>query len=134
MFFYPPITYLLTRNPPGPRVNSLSSILVAATDKGICAILFGDDPNTLVRDLQDRFPKTQLIGGDTDFEHVVAKVVGFVDAQALRESRPAPKASRGVVESIPATRQWLAERNLIAIVIARRGESGNPQSLTGDPL
>ena len=54
------------RNPPRPRVNSLSSILVAASDKGICAILFGDDPNTLVRDLQGRFPKAQLIGGDTD--------------------------------------------------------------------
>jgi AraC family transcriptional regulator, regulatory protein of adaptative response / methylated-DNA-[protein]-cysteine methyltransferase len=62
---------------------SLGSILVAATDKGVCAILFGDDPNALVRDLQDRFPEAQLIGGDTDFEHVVATVVGFVEAPAL---------------------------------------------------
>jgi AraC family transcriptional regulator, regulatory protein of adaptative response / methylated-DNA-[protein]-cysteine methyltransferase len=59
---------------------SLGSILVAATEKGVCAILLGDDPNALVRDLQDRFPKAQLIGGDTDFEHVVATVVGFVEA------------------------------------------------------
>jgi AraC family transcriptional regulator, regulatory protein of adaptative response / methylated-DNA-[protein]-cysteine methyltransferase len=62
---------------------SLGSILVAATDKGVCAILFGDDPNALVRDLQDRFPKAQLIGGDPEFEHVVATVVGFVEAPAL---------------------------------------------------
>jgi AraC family transcriptional regulator, regulatory protein of adaptative response / methylated-DNA-[protein]-cysteine methyltransferase len=61
---------------------SLGSILVAATDKGVCAILFGDDPDALVRDLQDRFPKAQLIGGDTDFEHVVATVVGFAEAPA----------------------------------------------------
>jgi AraC family transcriptional regulator of adaptative response/methylated-DNA-[protein]-cysteine methyltransferase len=86
VFFYPPITYLLTRNPPGPRVNSLGSILVAATNKGVCTILFGDDSNTLVRDLQNRFPKAQLIGGDTDFEHVVAKVVSFADAQALQRA------------------------------------------------
>ena len=62
---------------------SLGSILVAATAKGICAILLGDDPEALVRDLQDRFPKAQLLGGDQDFEHMVAKVVGFVEAPAL---------------------------------------------------
>ena len=39
---------------------SLGSILVAATDKGVCAIMLGDDPEALVRDLQDRFPKAQL--------------------------------------------------------------------------
>ena len=39
---------------------SLGSILVAATAKGVCAILLGDDPEALVRDLQDRFPKAQL--------------------------------------------------------------------------
>jgi AraC family transcriptional regulator of adaptative response/methylated-DNA-[protein]-cysteine methyltransferase len=61
---------------------SLGSILVAATDKGVCAILFGDDPDTLVRDLQDRFPKARLIGADNEFEQLVATVVGFVEAPA----------------------------------------------------
>ena len=62
---------------------SLGSILVAATHKGVCAILLGDDPETLVRDLQDRFPEAQLLGGDLDFEQVVARVIGFVEAPAL---------------------------------------------------
>jgi AraC family transcriptional regulator of adaptative response/methylated-DNA-[protein]-cysteine methyltransferase len=62
---------------------SLGSILVAATEKGVCAILLGDEPGPLVRDLEDRFPKARLIGGDKDFEHLVAKVVGFVEAPAL---------------------------------------------------
>jgi AraC family transcriptional regulator, regulatory protein of adaptative response / methylated-DNA-[protein]-cysteine methyltransferase len=59
---------------------SLGSILVAATDKGVCAIEFGDDPDALVHALQDRFPKAQLVGGDHTFEQLVAKVVGFVEA------------------------------------------------------
>ncbi len=59
---------------------SLGAILVAATGKGVCAISFGDDPDTLVRDLQDRFPKAELIGGDAEFEQLVARVVGFVEA------------------------------------------------------
>src|SRR5262249_1742045 len=62
---------------------SLGSILVAATGKGVCAILLGDDPEALVRDLQDRFPKAQLRGDDPDFEHVVAKAMGLGEAAAL---------------------------------------------------
>ncbi|MGH6840025.1 MAG: bifunctional DNA-binding transcriptional regulator/O6-methylguanine-DNA methyltransferase Ada [Methylocella sp.] len=62
---------------------SLGSILVASTEKGVCAILMGDDPDALARDLQDRFPRARLIGGDADFEALVAKVVGFVEAPSL---------------------------------------------------
>jgi AraC family transcriptional regulator of adaptative response/methylated-DNA-[protein]-cysteine methyltransferase len=62
---------------------SLGSILVAATDKGICAITLGENPDSLVRGLQDRFPKARLVGGDRDFEKLVARVVGFVEAPAL---------------------------------------------------
>ncbi|GJE27834.1 bifunctional DNA-binding transcriptional regulator/O6-methylguanine-DNA methyltransferase Ada [Methylobacterium organophilum] len=59
---------------------ALGAILVAATEKGLCAILLGDDPDALVRDLQDRFPKAELTGGDADFERWVAEVIGFVEA------------------------------------------------------
>ena len=55
---------------------SLGSILVAASERGVCSILIGDDPDALARDLQDRFPRAHLIGGDTEFEQMVAKVVG----------------------------------------------------------
>ena len=62
---------------------SLGSILVAQSERGVCAILLGDDPDALARDLQDRFPKARLIGGDRDYEQLVARVVGFVDAPAI---------------------------------------------------
>ncbi len=62
---------------------SLGSILVAASTRGICAILLGDDPDALTRSLQDQFPKAELVGGDAAFEQLVAKVVGFVEAPAL---------------------------------------------------
>jgi AraC family transcriptional regulator of adaptative response/methylated-DNA-[protein]-cysteine methyltransferase len=61
---------------------SLGAILVAASARGVCAILLGDDAEQLARDLQDRFPRAELIGGDAAFERVVAKVVGFVEAPA----------------------------------------------------
>lgn len=62
---------------------SLGSILVAASDRGVCAILMGDDPDVLARDLQDRFPRANLIGGDADFEQLVARVVGVIEAPKL---------------------------------------------------
>jgi AraC family transcriptional regulator, regulatory protein of adaptative response / methylated-DNA-[protein]-cysteine methyltransferase len=59
---------------------SLGAILVASSAKGVAAILIGDDPDALTRDLQDQFPKAHLIGGDAGFEALVARVVGFVEA------------------------------------------------------
>jgi AraC family transcriptional regulator of adaptative response/methylated-DNA-[protein]-cysteine methyltransferase len=59
---------------------SLGSILVAASPKGVCAISLGDDPDALMRALQDRFPKAHLVGGDQGFEKIVAQVVAFIDA------------------------------------------------------
>jgi AraC family transcriptional regulator of adaptative response/methylated-DNA-[protein]-cysteine methyltransferase len=59
--------------------TSLGAILVASSKKGVDAILLGDDPDNLVRNLQDRFPKARLIGADRDYESLVARVVGFVE-------------------------------------------------------
>lgn len=62
---------------------SLGSILVAQSERGICAILIGDDPEVLAHVLQDRFPSAELIGGDTVFEQQVASVVGLVESPVL---------------------------------------------------
>jgi len=59
--------------------TSLGAILVASSTKGVASILLGDDPDALVRNLQDRFPNARLIGADRDYEKLVARVIGFVD-------------------------------------------------------
>ena len=59
---------------------ALGAILVASSAQGVAAILIGDDPDALARDLQDRFPNADLVGGDPAFEALVARVVGFVEA------------------------------------------------------
>ncbi|WP_394823483.1 bifunctional DNA-binding transcriptional regulator/O6-methylguanine-DNA methyltransferase Ada [Pendulispora albinea] len=122
----------------------LGSVLVAATDKGVCAVLFGDNPELLVRDLQDRFPQAQFVGGDLDFESMVAKVIGHVEApeqsldlpldvrgsafqkrvwQALREIPPGSTASYATVaqrigqpKAVRAVAQACAS-NAIAVAI-----------------
>lgn len=59
--------------------SSLGAILVARSQRGVCAISLGDDPGALLRELQDRFPRADLIGGDAGFEQLVAQVVGLIE-------------------------------------------------------
>jgi AraC family transcriptional regulator, regulatory protein of adaptative response / methylated-DNA-[protein]-cysteine methyltransferase len=68
--------------------SSLGAILVASSARGVVAILIGDDPQKLARDLQDRFPKARLIGGDRDYETLVARVVAMVEAPGLGLNLP----------------------------------------------
>lgn len=62
--------------------SSLGAILVASTPRGVCAISLGDRPEPLLAELQDRFPNAELIGGDAEFDRLVARVVGLIEAPA----------------------------------------------------
>lgn len=61
---------------------SLGRILVARSDRGICAILIGDDADALVLDLKERFPRRELVAEDAEDVALVAAVVRFVEAPA----------------------------------------------------
>ena len=87
----------------------LGSILAAASVKGVCAILLGPDPDVLVKDLQDRFPKARLVGGDRAFERVMAAVVGMVERPGL--GLRLPLDVRGTVFQ---RRVWAALRRIPA--------------------
>lgn len=62
---------------------SLGPVLVAASDKGVCAIFLGEDPDALVRNLHKQFPRAQLVSRDATFERWVAQVVGLVENPSL---------------------------------------------------
>ena len=59
--------------------SSIGYVLVAKSDRGVCAILLGNDPEVLTRDLQKRFPDAALLGADGDLEDVLARVVRYID-------------------------------------------------------
>ena len=88
---------------------SLGAILVAQSPRGVCAILLGDEPDALTRELQDRFPRAQLIGADAAFERRVAEVVGLVEAPGL--GRELPLDVRGTAFQ---QRVWQALRQIPA--------------------
>lgn len=68
--------------------TSLGALLVGATELGVCVILLGDDPEELLHDMERRFPRAELIGGDEAFEGLVAKVVGYVERPGIGEELP----------------------------------------------
>ena len=108
--------------------SSLGAILVAQSAKGICAITLGDDPDELVRDLQDRFPKANLIGGDAGFEKLVARVVGFVEAPRIGLDLPLDIRGTAFQERVwQALRQIPAGQTASYAEIARR--IGEPKAV-----
>jgi AraC family transcriptional regulator of adaptative response/methylated-DNA-[protein]-cysteine methyltransferase len=57
---------------------ALGTVLIAATERGVCAVQFGDDPAVLMNALQDRFARAELVGADPEFEAMVAQVLGLL--------------------------------------------------------
>ncbi len=58
---------------------TLGAILVATTERGVCAVELGDDPNELLEDFQDRFKNAQIVGTDVEFEKTIAHVIGLIE-------------------------------------------------------
>src|SRR3984957_15395176 len=83
---------------------SLGSILVAQSDKGVCAILMGDDPSELVRNLQDSFPQAELIGADGAFEWLVGRGAAIPRSRA-GSARP-KRCARSPAHAPPMRWRW----------------------------
>jgi AraC family transcriptional regulator of adaptative response/methylated-DNA-[protein]-cysteine methyltransferase len=107
---------------------SLGAILVASSEKGVASILIGDNPDGLVRDLQDRFRNARLIGGDSDYELLVARVVGLIEAPRLGLDLPLDVRGTAFQQRVwQALRDIPAGRTVTYMDIARK--IGSPKSV-----
>lgn len=88
-------------------VCSLGTLLVAQSPIGVCAILLGDDAEQLLNNLQDKFPNAELIGGNDDFEQLVAQVVGFIEAPEIGLNLPLDIQGTAFQQRV-----WQALRNI----------------------
>jgi AraC family transcriptional regulator of adaptative response/methylated-DNA-[protein]-cysteine methyltransferase len=75
--------------------SSLGQVLVAATQRGICAILLGDSKAELLEDLKSRFSEATLCPPPDDFGGLVNRVVSLVDDPGRRASADLPLDIRG---------------------------------------
>ncbi len=86
---------------------SLGSLLVAQSERGVCAILIGDDPNQLIRDVETRFPNAGIVAGGAEFNELVAKVVGLVEAPNIGIDLPLDIRGTAFQQRV-----WQALRNI----------------------
>ncbi|HET9375716.1 MAG TPA: methylated-DNA--[protein]-cysteine S-methyltransferase [Chthoniobacterales bacterium] len=70
------------------RESFLGLILVAASERGICAILLGDNAKRLVAELRSCFPEATLIAGDAGFEETAVKAVRAVETPGSKLDLP----------------------------------------------
>ncbi len=61
--------------------STLGLVLVAASDRGVCAIEMGDDAAALVASLRERFPNAIVAAGDDAFAALVGDVVALIDGR-----------------------------------------------------
>lgn len=61
---------------------ALGTVVVARSEKGLCAVLPGDSTAALRRDLQRRFPAAILADGDGATQELANQVAAFIDAPA----------------------------------------------------
>jgi len=109
---------------------SLGSLLVAISERGVCAIALADDSESLVRDLQDRFPQAELIGADPDFEQLIVKVSAFIEVPALGLDLPLDVRGTAFQQRVwQALREIPAGATVSYSEIARR--IGSPKAVRG---
>jgi AraC family transcriptional regulator of adaptative response/methylated-DNA-[protein]-cysteine methyltransferase len=94
---------------------SLGRVLVAATARGVSAILLGDEDAALEADLRARFPRASFVAPEPGFADVVAQVVRLVDEPARAQALALPLDIRGtafqrrvweLLRAIPAGETW----------------------------
>lgn len=113
--------------------STLGAVLVAASERGVCAILLGEDPALLIADLHTRFPKALHAPADAAFDRWVAQVVAHVDAPG--EALALPLDIRGTAFQ---RRVWQVLRSIpvgstlsYAEVAARLGSPSASRAVAG---
>lgn len=86
---------------------SLGRVLAAQSDRGICAILIGDDEEALVNELREQFPKAAIGRASDDFEASVRAVAAMIEEP--RGVRDLPLDIRGTAFQ---QRVWTALRRI----------------------
>jgi len=74
---------------------SLGLVLVAATERGVCSIMMGDDPDGLRAELAERFPNAHFSDPEPEFDDWVAQVVRLVDDPTGMDGLNLPLDIRG---------------------------------------
>ena len=92
-------------------------------DGSCAAILLGDNPEALVHQLEDQFPKATLMGGDREFETLMARVIGMVEQSRATELCVAADRSPAIAGALSASARSSRGRPLAIVETGKHGAS-----------
>lgn len=76
--------------------TTLGPMLVAATDKGVCRLAFGEDGHALAR----HFPQAELVEGGSEFAALLSDVISAVERPERLSDIPLDVAGTAFQESV----------------------------------
>jgi AraC family transcriptional regulator of adaptative response/methylated-DNA-[protein]-cysteine methyltransferase len=82
-------------------------IVVAASERGVCSILFGETQQELTEELSARFSKATLIRDSTAMQQLVAEVVAGIENPVLAQTLPLDVQGTAFQEKV-----WTALRRI----------------------
>lgn len=89
--------------------STLGRVLVALNDRGVCAILPGDSPDMVKRELRERFPSAQIERDPARLARVLPTVLAFVDGRSATLDLPLDPAGTEFQQRV-----WRALRGIPA--------------------
>ena len=89
--------------------STLGRVLVASTDKGLCAILLGDSPQAVTRELRERFPDAQLTQDAARLARALSQIIDLVEGNRSALDLPLDPAGTDFQQRV-----WRALRKIPA--------------------
>src|ERR1044071_5669583 len=101
----------------------LGTLLVARSERGVCAILLGDDAKALERDLRARFPNDEVCDAYVGLEPLLEEVARFLAAPGARLEQRVWNALREIQPGTTQTYSEVARRLGVAATAKEVGEA-----------
>ncbi len=112
---------------------SLGIVLVAESEKGVCAVFLGDDARSLEEELQRRFRKARLLPAEPEFERIVSQVLRLIDEPQLETDLPLDLRGTAFQQRVWQALQRIPAGNTVSYAqIAREmGKPGAARAVAG---
>lgn len=105
--------------------SKLGRLLVASTDRGLCAVQLGDSDAALEAALRDDYPRAELVRDDTVLKPMLAAILAHLDGEIPRLDLPVDVAATSF--------EWRVWRTLQAIPYGQTRSYAQVAAALGSP-
>ncbi|HUF61672.1 MAG TPA: bifunctional DNA-binding transcriptional regulator/O6-methylguanine-DNA methyltransferase Ada [Verrucomicrobiales bacterium] len=112
---------------------ALGVALVAASDKGVCAVFLGDDARSLEEELQRRFQKARRLRAGPEFDRIVSAVLRLVEEPGSDPNLPLDLRGTAFQQKVWQALQRIPAGNTVsyAEIACKIGKPGSARAVAG---